>query len=807
MDILLAPIHWLHLLGLALWVGSLTMLLHVLRGRRIRPEDIDLLERARRRARIVALWSVVALLVTLAADVGLTALDRAGGDVGAAFGGAGLRALLFDSRYGVASVARWLLLVASLWAAGEFGRAPERMGSRAPRPSSHALGIVAPAWRPPVMLSRDAWTWVAAFLAGGVLLCTAIAGPYGATPLAAVIEALHLAATLLWLGGTVALVVTLAPFIPLVEVERRPLAVLTRLNRFTPVALLGAVALVVTGAWEATHAGAAPRLGVGWHASTLATLAGVSVLVKTLLLLAIVVVSARSLLGPRRRLQQVALRARRDPSLSPRRDLLLRLIQRALKVNAILAVLALLCGAIADLYPRQVLAAAIAARGLAGAVGQAGGTTVLLRARPDGPGGASVVDLALSNSSGQPVSGVAVVVTARSLAARGGAPPPVAAVNLGGGHYRARLPLVIGGRWRIAVGIRSGTRAATAFFSLVAPAPITIGAGAVPSPSSRARATEDWQELGPVLITHALAAAPDNHALLYEGTIEGVYRSDDGGAHWVASSDGLPEAAREVWSLSFMPDRSLIAATGAGVYRSIDRARHWRAAGLDAHAIYTLAAHRAGHVALLAGGDGGVYRSDDAGAGTGTGAAGGHWRQIYDSGAASVTSLAWPALHPALIVAGVNPGRDARGARPVVVSDDGGASWMAWPAGLPADTNVMSVAVAPGGRVVYAGSLNRGAYAASMARTDAGAAWHRRDTGLPAGAQVGSFSFDPAHPATLYAATTEGVYRSSDAGAHWRLCGHGLHGDASVVTALTLVNAPRPTLYAATAAGLYKRAI
>jgi len=801
MEVLFAPIHWLHMLGLALWVGSLTMLLHVLRGRRIRPEDIELLERARRRARVVALWSVVALLVTLAADVGLTALDRAGGDVGAAFSGSGLRALLFDSRYGVASVARWLLLVASLWAAGEFGRDPESVRARAPRPSRHALGIVAPAWHPPVILSRDAWTWVAAVLAAGVLLCAAIAGPYGATPLAAVIEALHLAATLLWLGGTVVLVVTLVPFIPLVEGGRRPLAVLARLNRFTPVALLGAVGLVVTGAWEATHAGAAPRLGVGRHASTLATLAGVSVLAKTLLLLAIVVVSARSLLGLRRRLQQVALRARRNPSLSPRRDLLLRLIQRALKVNAVLAVLALLCGAIADLYPRQALAA-VAARDPAGAIGQAGGTTVLLRATPGGLGGANLVDLYLSDASGQPVSGPAVTVAARSLEARGGEPPAVAAVNLGGGHYRARLPLAIGGHWRIAVGIRSGTGAATAIFSLTAPAPLTIGAGAVPS---RTTASGDWQERGPVLITHALAAAPDNHALLYEGTIEGVYRSDDGGAHWAAASDGLTEAAREVWSLSFLPDRSLIAATGAGVYRSTDGARHWRAAGLDPHAIYTLAAHLAGHVVLLAGGDGGIYRSDDAGTGTGSGAGGIHWRQVYDSGAASVTSLAWPSLRPAFIVAGINPGRDARGMRSVVVSADGGASWAPWVGGLPADANVMSVAVAPGGRVVYAGSLNRGAYVASMARTGATATWQGRDTGLPADAQVGSFAFDPANPAILYAATTDGVYRSPDAGAHWRLFGRGLRGDATVVTALTLVSGRLPALYAATAAGLYRR--
>ncbi|MCA1599220.1 MAG: hypothetical protein LC769_09430, partial [Chloroflexi bacterium] len=146
MDILLALVHWLHTLGLALWIGSLTMLLHVLRGRRVRPEDVGMLERARARSSIVALWAVVALLVTLAIEVCVNALTMAGGDIETAFGAARLRALLFDSRYGVTSVAQWLLLVASLWAAGECGRARADAPQRAPRPNHQALGIVAPVW-------------------------------------------------------------------------------------------------------------------------------------------------------------------------------------------------------------------------------------------------------------------------------------------------------------------------------------------------------------------------------------------------------------------------------------------------------------------------------------------------------------------------------------------------------------------------------------------------------------------------------------------------------------------------------------
>lgn len=120
---------------------------------------------------------------------------------------------------------------------------------------------------------------------------------------------------------------------------------------------------------------------------------------------------------------------------------------------------------------------------------------------------------------------------------------------------------------------------------------------------------------------------------------------------------------------------------------------------------------------------------------------------------------------------------------------------------------MMSVAVAPGGRAVYAGSMGLGAYVAADATT----AWRARAGGLPGlktgDAHIGSFAFDPDNAAIIYAATPAGVYRSADAGTHWALFGRGLRGDAGVVTALSVVTWPHPTLYAATIAGVYRRAL
>jgi photosystem II stability/assembly factor-like uncharacterized protein len=367
-------------------------------------------------------------------------------------------------------------------------------------------------------------------------------------------------------------------------------------------------------------------------------------------------------------------------------------------------------------------------------------------------------------------------------------PLPVAAAELGGGHYHGRGLLTMGGRWRLHVSVRRGAAVAAAD-ATVAAAPLRAPAAARPT-GARTPAPGSWQHLGPGVITYAVVVDPRNHARLYAGTVAGVYRSPDGGAHWTDASTGLSGSARAVWSLAVLADGSLLAATGAGVYRSTDGGVHWRGAGLSTRAIYTLATHMAGHIVLLAGGDSGIYRSDDLGA---------HWRHIYNTGAAAVTSLAWPAVRPTLVVAGIDPS-----AQPVAVSADGGTTWHTATRGLVALPGMMSVAVAPGAHDIYAGSMGRGAFELP----GLSGSWQGRNDGLPGlatgDAHIGSFAFDPADPRILYVATNFGVYTSSDAGRHWARFGRGLRGDAMVVTTLALVNGPHPILYAATAAGLYR---
>src|SRR5919201_3046097 len=58
--------------------------------------------------------------------------------------------------------------------------------------------------------------------------------------------------------------------------------------------------------------------------------------------------------------------------------------------------------------------------------------------------------------------------------------------------------------------------------------------------------------LPPAPQVRALLIRPDDPAVLYAGTQEGPYRSDDRGEHWEAL-DTL-RAGRDVWSLACHPD-------------------------------------------------------------------------------------------------------------------------------------------------------------------------------------------------------------------------------------------------------------
>jgi photosystem II stability/assembly factor-like uncharacterized protein len=148
-------------------------------------------------------------------------------------------------------------------------------------------------------------------------------------------------------------------------------------------------------------------------------------------------------------------------------------------------------------------------------------------------------------------------------------------------------------------------------------------------------------------------------------------------------------------------------------------------------------------------------------------------------------------------------------------SNDGGAGWSPVNSGLPPfETEAPS---SPNGQsnfhadlividpqqpdTVYAAISN--SLGSRVAKTtNGGADWSDAASGLPDGALVRNLQLDPLIPATLYAATTAGVYKSTDGGASWASADSGL--TATWVSDVAIDPRNSSTLYVATSSGLVK---
>src|SRR5206468_646889 len=131
-------------------------------------------------------------------------------------------------------------------------------------------------------------------------------------------------------------------------------------------------------------------------------------------------------------------------------------------------------------------------------------------------------------------------------------------------------------------------------------------------------------------------------------------------------------------------------------------------------------------------------------------------------------------------------------------STDGGGTWSAVNAGLPA-TSVETIAIDPQTpTTLYAGTSSYGVFKS----TDGGGSWTAANTGLPA--TYGALVIDPQTPITLYAGTSsQGLFKSTNGGGSWTAANTGLpqrEGSSSFREVLSVViDSQTPsTLYAGT---------
>jgi len=287
-----------------------------------------------------------------------------------------------------------------------------------------------------------------------------------------------------------------------------------------------------------------------------------------------------------------------------------------------------------------------------------------------------------------------------------------------------------------------------------------------------------------------LAIDPRNTGTLYAGTdAAGIYRSANGGATWALATQGLP-AQGAIAALAVDPanSRTIYAATRVGVYKSVNGGGSWSSEGPPTAAPSTsLALDPLARDTIYAGtGGDGIYRSTNGGAtwsaigprlatvqvlatdpisptilyagtddGLLIGDAGGTWRRA-GLGNVAIRALAIgrpTAADPALLYAGTSTG--------VLRSTDGGSSWAR--VGLAAlAIDVLHVEAADP-RTVYAGGFDgAGLYRSS----DAGRHWRRLTAGLGS-PNVAALAFDPGDPRVAYAGLDHGVFKTLQAGASW----------------------------------------
>lgn len=135
-------------------------------------------------------------------------------------------------------------------------------------------------------------------------------------------------------------------------------------------------------------------------------------------------------------------------------------------------------------------------------------------------------------------------------------------------------------------------------------------------------------------------------------------------------------------------------------------------------------------------------------------------------------------------------------------SKDGGTSWTRL-AGFRPDETVNAVAVSPtDSRIVLAGG-----FAALYRSTDAGATWTTVLDQKHSQPAMTGFAFDPAKPTTVYASTDSdghpaGVFKSTDSGATWKPANGGIGGNSRVWA--VAVARDGASVWAASSDGVYQ---
>ena len=280
---------------------------------------------------------------------------------------------------------------------------------------------------------------------------------------------------------------------------------------------------------------------------------------------------------------------------------------------------------------------------------------------------------------------------------------------------------------------------------------------------------------------NALAIDPKNSDILYVGR-DHLYKTTDGGANWSLIGSFSPQTI----SINPLDPNTLYAGTwGDGVFKSTDGGDHWISAntGLTDEVVIALAISPVDPNVIYAGTwNGGVFMSQY----------GGSWWIKANTG------LTGSCIH-ALVIDPLDTNTVYAGTylRGVFKTTNGGAHWNAVNAGI-SYTDVIALEIDP----LNPDSLYAAGTLGVLKSTDRGASWN--PTGMTWGG-ISAIAVDPVNSSVLYAAGPNCcgsvMYKSDDGGTHWNLIREFLGPEIQTLT----IELRNPNIiYAATSGGIFK---
>ncbi len=329
----------------------------------------------------------------------------------------------------------------------------------------------------------------------------------------------------------------------------------------------------------------------------------------------------------------------------------------------------------------------------------------------------------------------------------------------------------------------------TVYIGLGGEGPLIVGTDGPPLGEGglyrRTDGEQEWQSSYNGLPEHpqvrALAVHPKNPQVVYAGTQDGVYRSEDKGDHWKATQS----LKGDVWSMAFHPSNPdvLLAGYDQGmICRSDDGGETWRTGNSDKVVFPHITMHpneivkRVIGLGFDAGNPQEVYGAVEVGGLLASRDGGENWESITGG---HYTTMGPVDLH------GVQVNPTAAGLVYIVTqlamfrSRDHGHRWELvpleemFPGGIycrdlmvaPNDPRVMYMAAGAGGGAAPADTKEAGALFRS---SDTGETWERLDLGETPVNRMAQVTVDPAAPSHVYCCTNRGmVFSSYDSGDTW----------------------------------------